>query len=230
MGIFYYSDLSTPFPTVTSIWEIYPAFQNIKTELEPLPPDNFQLSSSAGYPYLSWGHSSNSGDYLTGYEIYRSVVSGHGTPPGTFSKIGDRSASTTNYTDDELNIGGPLTAYYKVAAVNGERLSNFTSTLSTYAGFNKANNNVNLKYQISQNYPNPFNPTTTIKYQIPQTSSVSIKIFDILGNEVVELVNETQEAGFQAVEFNASNLSGGVYFYKMQTDNFVDVKKFVLIK
>lgn len=230
LGIFYYQYTSVPFPTSSSIWYLKDWIEHDTNELEPLPPDNFQLASSSGYPYLTWSHSSNSGDYLTGYEIYRSIVSGHGTPPGYFSKIVDLSASSTNYTDTELNVGGPLTAYYKVAAINGERLSNFTSTLSTYAGFNKANSNVNLKYQISQNYPNPFNPTTIIKYQIPQKSTVSIKVFDILGNEVSELVNEKKEAGFHEVNFNADNLSDGIYLYRIQADNFVDVKKFVLIK
>lgn len=230
LGIFYYRYTSNPFPTNISIWALFGWIDDIKTELEPLPPDNFQLTSSSGYPYLTWSHSSNSGDYLTGYEIHRSVVSGQGTPPGTFSKIADISASYTNFTDTELNVGGPLTAYYKIAAKNGNRLSNFTSILSTSAGFNKTNNAINYKYEISQNYPNPFNPTTTIKYQVPKTTSVSIKVYDVLGNELSELANKIHGPGFYELDYNAINLSAGIYYYKMQADNFVNIKKFVLLK
>jgi hypothetical protein len=92
-------------------------------------------------------------------------------------------------------------------------------------------------YFLGQNYPNPFNPVTTIKYGIPKTSNVLIRVYDVLGNEVSTLVNEKKNAGVHTASFNASNLSSGVYFYKIEvrqagssTGNFTDVKKMVLIK
>ncbi|MCK7520236.1 MAG: T9SS type A sorting domain-containing protein [Ignavibacteriales bacterium] len=86
------------------------------------------------------------------------------------------------------------------------------------------------EYRLNQNYPNPFNPTTTISFTIPATSNVSLKVFNILGKEVATLVNETKSAGNYSINFNASGLSSGVYFYQLTTDNFTSTKKFTLMK
>jgi hypothetical protein len=86
------------------------------------------------------------------------------------------------------------------------------------------------EYQLAQNYPNPFNPTTKISYSIPQRGIVTLKVYDILGNEVSTLVNEEQSAGNYEVDFNAARLSSGIYFYKLQTENFVETKKMILLK
>lgn len=85
-------------------------------------------------------------------------------------------------------------------------------------------------YELSQNHPNPFNPTTRITYSIPSESYVSLKVFDVIGREVVELVNEEKSIGNYAVEFNASDLTSGIYFYRIQAGNFVKTKKMVLMK
>lgn len=85
-------------------------------------------------------------------------------------------------------------------------------------------------YVLYQNYPNPFNPLTTIRYSIPTSSFVTIKVFDILGNEIKSLVNEEKSAGNYELGFNASNLSSGVYFYRLQTANFIETRNMVLMK
>jgi hypothetical protein len=85
-------------------------------------------------------------------------------------------------------------------------------------------------FTLSQNYPNPFNPTTVISYQLPVTSNVALRVFDIIGREVATLVNETKEAGSYEVTFNASKLASGMYFYRLQAGNFSAIKKLVLIK
>ena len=85
-------------------------------------------------------------------------------------------------------------------------------------------------FELNQNYPNPFNPTTTIKFQIPESSFITIKIYDVLGNEITTLINEEKPAGVYEVEFDASVYSSGVYFYKLQAGNFIDVKKMILLK
>ncbi|HVN49493.1 MAG TPA: T9SS type A sorting domain-containing protein [Bacteroidota bacterium] len=86
------------------------------------------------------------------------------------------------------------------------------------------------KFLLLQNYPNPFNPTTTIRYQLPAASNVSLKVYDILGREVAFLVNEKQNAGAHQVSFNANKLSSGAYFYKIQAGTYISVKKMVLLK
>jgi len=92
------------------------------------------------------------------------------------------------------------------------------------------NQNIITEFSLSQNYPNPFNPTTTIKYQIPESGLVTLKVYDILGNEVATLVNEEKPAGSYRAELNGSNLSSGIYYYRMRAGEFVGTKKMILLK
>ena len=85
-------------------------------------------------------------------------------------------------------------------------------------------------YSLSQNYPNPFNPTTTIKFGIPKAGDVSLAVYDILGRKVAELINGNLTAGYHTVNFNATNLASGVYFYRIEAGDFVSVKKLMLLK
>ena len=95
---------------------------------------------------------------------------------------------------------------------------------------NKNKNDIKQFY-LSQNYPNPFNPVTTISYQIPFGSHVTLKIFDVLGNEIKTLVDEYQEQGFHSTSFTLnSTLSSGVYFYQLQADKFIQRKKMIILK
>jgi photosystem II stability/assembly factor-like uncharacterized protein len=90
--------------------------------------------------------------------------------------------------------------------------------------------NLPLVYELTQNYPNPFNPTTKIEYSIPVQAQVELKIYNVVGQEVATLVNEVQKAGIYHVRFGASNLSSGVYFYRLNAGNFTSVKKMVMLK
>jgi hypothetical protein len=93
-------------------------------------------------------------------------------------------------------------------------------------------------YFLSQNYPNPFNPSTKIRYTIPsviasgakQSELVTLKVYDVLGNEVATLVNEENAVGSYEVEFNAAGLSSGIYFYQLQAGSFTQTKKMTLMK
>ena len=87
-----------------------------------------------------------------------------------------------------------------------------------------------LTFQLEQNYPNPFNPSTKIRYSIPQEGNVTLKIYDVLGNEVTTLANEEKPAGVYEVEFNASKLSSGIYIYKLTAANFIQNRKMILVK
>jgi photosystem II stability/assembly factor-like uncharacterized protein len=91
-------------------------------------------------------------------------------------------------------------------------------------------NNLPISFSLQQNYPNPFNPTTTINYSFPNSGLVIIKIYDVLGREVKTLINENKPAGNYSVQFNASKLVSGVYFYRMQAGEFVQTKKLLLLK
>jgi hypothetical protein len=86
------------------------------------------------------------------------------------------------------------------------------------------------EFTLSQNYPNPFNPTTKINYSIPHSGDVQIKVFDILGNEIITLVDEYKIAGVYELTFDADNLPSGVYFYRMVTEGFSQSSKMILLK
>jgi len=85
-------------------------------------------------------------------------------------------------------------------------------------------------YKLTNNFPNPFNPNTKIKYSIPQSSNVVIKVFDMLGNEIETLVDEQKPTGTYEITWYAENLPSGVYFYKIQTKKFIETKKMVLLR
>ena len=86
------------------------------------------------------------------------------------------------------------------------------------------------EFSLSQNYPNPFNPITTIKYSIPQSSDVSLKVYDILGKEVAVLVDEYKTTGTYIANFSASRLASRVYFYQLRSGDFVEARKMILMK
>ena len=83
---------------------------------------------------------------------------------------------------------------------------------------------------IFENYPNPFNATTTIQYNLPMASDVTIDIYDLLGNKVETLIDKNQQAGYHRVIWNADDFSSGMYFYKIQARDFMDSRKMLLLK
>jgi hypothetical protein len=85
-------------------------------------------------------------------------------------------------------------------------------------------------YKLFQNYPNPFNPSTKISYSIPETDLVTLKVYDVLGNEVATLVSENKPVGSYEIEFDGSELTSGVYFYRLQAGSFIETKKMILMK
>mgnify|MGYP002348093208 CR=1 FL=1 len=97
-------------------------------------------------------------------------------------------------------------------------------------GVNNGAENILERFSLSQNYPNPFNPTTKIKIEIPKSSFVKLIVYDVLGKEVARLVNEKLNAGMYMYDWNASNYSSGIYFYRLTSGDFTELKKMVLIK
>ncbi len=121
---------------------------------------------------------------------------------------------------------------YFVDAQNGwltadyGKICHYTET----TGVENNNNNLPNDFSLMQNYPNPFNPSTKISYQLPVGSNVTLKVYDMLGNEVETLVNEEKTIGSYEVNFDASKLSSGVYFYRLTAGSFIETKKLILIK
>ncbi len=139
-------------------------------------------------------------------------VAGHGTVtvPENYS-----------YTDRDLNAG-VYNYRLKQIDINGN-----------FQYFN-LNNEVSIgipsRFEVYQNYPNPFNPSTKISFDLPADSKVNVTVFDLSGKEIFTLVDEVKTAGFYTVEFNASNLSSGIYFYRISAGNFTATKKMMLIR
>ncbi len=114
-----------------------------------------------------------------------------------------------------------------------EMVANMTAAESRYGVITNVEDNISAipsDYELKQNYPNPFNPSTTIRFSVPQSEFISLKIYDVLGNEVETLVNQDLSAGSYEVQFNANSLSSGIYFYQLITGNYSETKKMNLIK
>jgi hypothetical protein len=94
----------------------------------------------------------------------------------------------------------------------------------------KENDEIPTEFVLKQNYPNPFNPSTTITFSIPNEDLVSLKVFNSLGEEVAEIINETKATGNYSVSFDAGELTSGVYFYKISAGNFIQTRKMILVK
>lgn len=152
-----------------------------------------------------------------------------GVPPftGTYKP----ETPLSNFRGQELQGYWVLRIYDKAAGNQGT-LDGWSLNISysVNVDIKEGNNFIPDKYYLFQNYPNPFNPTTTIKFYLPKTDFVKLSVFDILGREVAVLINDIKKAGEYTVEYNASALPSGIYFYKIITNEFSDVKKFVLIK
>ncbi len=98
------------------------------------------------------------------------------------------------------------------------------------SGVSDRENEIPTTYTLGQNYPNPFNPTTTINYQLPTQSHVTLKVFDVLGREVATLVNRVEEPGYKSISWDAQSVPSGVYFYRLQTNSFIETKKLLLLR
>jgi len=102
--------------------------------------------------------------------------------------------------------------------------------LSEITGVNENGDELPKKYALEQNYPNPFNPSTTFSFSISSESFISLKVFDILGSEVATIISQEMPAGKHSHQWNASSLSSGVYFYRLQAGSFIETKKLVLLR
>lgn len=121
--------------------------------------------------------------------------------------------------------------WYKIRVIWEQKINNKIALVETYmTDFIPYYNNDPAIYSLYQNYPNPFNPSTNIRFDISKTSHVKLIIYDMLGKEITKLINENRKAGSYGVEWNATGYPSGVYFYKLETKDFSEVRKMVLLK
>jgi subtilisin family serine protease len=204
-------------------------------------PQNVILSGSYGSnPIIQWNEVT--GGNIEDYNIYRAkIVDGSYKH---FQKVASvyHSGNTTNsWTDNSVIRLHPSIAtsthFYRVTSIDYDYVesvtSNEVSTGSNWASKMVSDENeqvVTYKYCLEDNFPNPFNPSTTIKYELSKKSHVLITIFNSIGEKVTELVNKSMNEGKYQVNFDASNLSSGMYFYSIVAGEFRSTKKMILIK
>lgn len=162
----------------------------------------------AGWRLVSWDMAKD------GLGTWDGNTNGNGTLDGQLKFDSFQFTYTPGSPDAGFMCFDDLSAAAKVPV--GVERENGTSQLSSYV--------------LGQNYPNPFNPSTTLNYQIPENSFVTLKVFDMLGREIATLVNQQKPAGKYNVEFNAGNIPSGIYIYTLSTENFKETKKMVLLK
>ena len=127
------------------------------------------------------------------------------------------------YSQDSIKVSERRRLLDRISENNGT--NELVSSLKV-----RDNDSRPTEFMLYQNYPNPFNPSTIITYQIKESNYVQLKVYDVLCHEVALLVDKVQPAGYYQITFDGNNLSDGIYFYRLQTGNYVDVKKMVLVK
>lgn len=190
----------------------------------PLAPSNVSATPQGSTTIdLTWQDNSDNED---GFLIQRKLGVG-----GTFADLATVGADVTFFQDLGLV---PNTEYcYRVRAFNGAGNSAYSSEDCATTAPNSVEDEfsgIPSEFGLFDNFPNPFNPSTTIYYAVPEVSFVELKVFDALGNEITTLVSETKEAGYHNISFDAADYNSGVYFYQLQTGNFVETKKMILMK
>lgn len=173
-------------------------------------------------PTLVWSEVSNALEYV--YQV---------SPLQGFNLIIDSGTISTNQHQIPNGILQNYTTYFwRVKAKNGPDTSSWSSVwnFSILITNNNNNNEKIASYLLLQNYPNPFNSTTTIKYNLLKDEYVELKVYDILGRNKKTIISEKQTQGFHSINFDAGDLPSGIYYYKLSTKDFVDIKRMVLIK
>jgi hypothetical protein len=215
--------------TLSSDGYLNSTFSNsyLSSEASPLPVEltSFTANVNNGKVILSWETATEVNNY--GFEIQKLEVRSKKLEEN-WEKVGfvegsGNSNSPKEYSFvDELAQNGKYS--YRLKQIDFDGKFEYSDVVEVEV------NVLPTEFSLSQNYPNPFNPSTSIEYTVVSSEYVSLKVYDVLGNEVVTLVNEKKEAGKYRVNFNASSLSSGVYFYKIQAGSFNQVRKMMLLR
>ncbi len=139
------------------------------------------------------------------------------------------SDSITESTSTEVRFVEGIAADSSLATVSFEYIDGLVE-ISPFVGVVDTASTIPRSFLLSQNYPNPFNPSTTIHFEIPASTHVALKVYNILGQEAMTVVNERREPGVYNVVIDASDMASGVYFYRLVAGDFIQTKKMLLIK
>jgi autotransporter-associated beta strand protein len=188
--------------------------------LLPVEMTSFTAAVQKTSALLAWSTATEVNNY--GFEIERRAIANY-----TWTKVGFVAGSGTSnaphhysFTDAALVSGSYA---YRLKQMDNNGAFKYSQEVQVAIATPEV-------FALNQNYPNPFNPTTVIRYQLPVTGYVSLKVYDILGREVATLVNEQKPAGSYHVAFDAHLLTSGVYFYSLQSGNFKEIKEMLLLK
>ena len=183
----------------------------------PVELTSFTASVVGNSVQLQWATATETNNQ--GFEIQRGVNNRDFNTVG-FVKGNGTTTETQSYTYvDNTELNG--TVYYRLKQLDLNGKYDYSKVVEITRV---------VSYGLSQNYPNPFNPTTAITYSIPENSFVTLKVYDVLGSEVADLVNGEVEAGVHKVNFSGVDLNSGVYFYTIKAGNFSETKKLMLMK
>ena len=196
------------------------------------------FNNGANHPKFAWGpYPENLGIYE--YRIYRNY--------GGWELLVTVDDDEFTYVDETLSLTQPggqagTDVYYYIKGVYTENPPTPILTAASNTVIinvpeddidkkSVSNNNlINTEFYLSQNYPNPFNPSTIIIYSLPVSGQITLKVFDMLGSEVAELINEQKEAGTYTIKFDATNLTSGIYFYQIKAGDYSATRKLILQK
>ena len=214
---------------------------NLTPNSAPTAPSGLSASTTGSDVTFSWNKSSDAETPQNGlsYNLYVGTSSHNGQVKSPMSDISSGfrrvvqigNANQNNSWTFKNLPGG--TYYWSVQAIdNSYEGSTFASekTFTNIVIIEEVTSPIPSVYSLAQNYPNPFNPTTTILYQLPKSTYVKLSIYDITGKLVETLVNEHKNAGYYSVNWDATNVSSGIYIYKIDASNFSSVKKCLIVK
>jgi hypothetical protein len=197
----------------------------VYTDIVPVELTSFTAMAVGDGVQLSWTTATETNN--RGFEIQRHAGSSQWEEIGFVAGKGTiTNPQSYSYTDNNVDEG---TYFYRLKQIDFDGSINYSNEISVAVG------NLPTNYSLSQNYPNPFNPTTAIQFQVPKTSLVSIKIYDLIGQEVKTLFNGQAQQGTYSVEWNGLNndgiqLSSGTYIYRFTSEEFVQSRKMILMK
>ncbi len=228
-----------PTGSLVRIWEIQ-GYSNPTTDCFPYFWKNslVLIPSINNNPFLVWGPNPDLENIL-GYKIYRAIHSVPNPKPIVYSIIATVDDETFDYVDYDVRLDEDEDyIWYYVKAYNSQTESPGSNVVTTNGGMYKKNKFDKFSSTgsgLNQNFPNPFNPSTQIKYSIALDADVTLKVYDMLGTEVAELVNETQTAGSYEVNFSSEGLSSGVYIYRIVASKngriqYTDSKRMILLR
>ncbi len=142
--------------------------------------------------------------------------------------------ASVNLFSDTLVVtnlrAGTATITVTATDVDNSRITTSFNVTTSGVGVEVAQTAIPTVYSLSQNYPNPFNPSTTIEFGLPTASNVTLKVYNMLGEEVASIVNQAMNAGYHTVTFDGSKFTSGMYIYRITAGNFVQVKKMMMLK